>query len=88
VRREGDVSRVIWIPGRPGTARTMQAVHLVAPAAAPDIPLDYEEALHSELQLHTHVPESRSTVKNALLLARRLQRAAAATVTQAERNVP
>jgi hypothetical protein len=88
VRGEGDVSRVIWIPARPGTAKTTQAVHLVAPAAVPDIPLDYEEALHSELRLHTHVPESRRTVNNALLLARRLQRAAAAIATQAERKVP
>jgi len=57
-------------------------------AVAPDIALDYEESLHPELRLHTHAPDFRSTVEDVLLLARRLHRAAAATVTQAERNVP
>ncbi len=33
-------------------------------------------------------PDFRSTVEDVLLLARRLHRAAAATVTQAGRNVP
>jgi len=59
-----------------------------AVAAAPDIALDYEESLHPELRLHTHTPDLRSTVEDVLLLARRLHRAAAATVTPAERNVP
>jgi adenylylsulfate kinase len=57
-------------------------------AAAPDIVLDYEESLRPELRLHTHTPDFRSTVEDVLLLARRLHRAAAATVTRAERNVP
>lgn len=57
-------------------------------ASAPDVALDYEESLHPELQLHTHAPDFRSTVEDVLLLARRLHRAAAATVTQAGRNVP
>ena len=57
-------------------------------AAAPDIALDYEESLHPELRLHTHTPDFRSTVEDVLLLARRLHRAAAVTVTQAERTVP
>jgi hypothetical protein len=57
-------------------------------AVAPGIALDYEESLHPELRLHTHAPDFRSTVEDVLLLARRLHRAAAATVTPAGRNVP
>ncbi|MDO8478857.1 MAG: adenylyl-sulfate kinase [Candidatus Rokubacteria bacterium] len=68
---------------RVGGARGSAAVE-----AAPDIALDYEESLHPELQLHTHAPDFRSTVEDVLLLARRHHRAAAATVTQAGRNVP
>ncbi len=50
--------------------------------------LDYEESLHPELRLHTRAPDFRSTVDDVLLLARRLQRAAAAAhVTPAGRNV-
>ena len=42
----------------------------------------------TELRLHTHAPDFRSTVDDVLLLARRLQRAAAAAhVTPAGRNV-
>ena len=79
------MSWAIRITGRPGSGKTTRAVHV---AAAPDIALDYEESLHPELRLHTHAPDFRSTVENELLLARRLHRAAAATVTQAEGNVP
>lgn len=56
-------------------------------AAAPDIALEYEESLHPELRLHTHAPDFRSTVEDVLLLARRLQRAAAAPVTPAGRYI-
>lgn len=55
-------------------------------AAAPDIALDYEESLHAELRLHTHAPELLNTLEEALLLARRLHRAATATITQSERT--
>ena len=79
------MSWAIWITGRPGSGKTTLAVHV---AEAPDIALDYEESLHPELRLHTHAPDFRSTVEDVLLLARRLHRAAAATVTQAGRNVP
>jgi adenylylsulfate kinase len=54
-------------------------------AAAPDIALDYEESLHAELRLHTHVPDLLTTVEEVLLLARRLHRAATATATPSER---
>jgi adenylylsulfate kinase len=57
-------------------------------AAAPDIVLDYEESLNPELRLHTHAPDSRSTVEDVLLLARRLHLEAAATMTPAGRNAP
>jgi len=80
------MSWAIWITGRrPGSGKTTPAVHV---AEAPDIALDHEESLHPELRLHTHAPAFRSAVENVLLLARRLDRAAAATVTQAERDVP
>ncbi len=68
------MSWAIWITGRPGSGKTTLAVH--------------EESLRPEFRLHTHVPDFRSTVEDVLLLARRLHRAAAATVTQAGRNVP
>lgn len=55
---------------------------------APDIVLDYEESLHPELRLHTHVPDLQSTVEAVLFLARRLHRAAAAPVTHSERATP
>ena len=69
------MSWAIWITGRPGSGKTTPAVHVA-------------ESLHPELRLHTHAPDFRSTVEDVLLLARRLHRAAAATVTQAGRNVP
>jgi len=68
------MSRAIWITGRPGSGQTTPAVH--------------EESLHAGLRLHTPAPDFRSTVEGVLLLARRLHRDAAATVTQAERDVP
>jgi broad-specificity NMP kinase len=68
------MSWAIWITGRPGSGKTTLAVH--------------EESLHPELRLQTHAPDFGNTVADVLLLARRLHRAAAATVTQAERNVP
>jgi adenylylsulfate kinase len=58
-----------------------------AGGAAPDIVLHYEEPLNPELRLYTHAPDFRSTVDDVLLLACRLQRAAAAHVTPAGRNV-
>jgi len=78
------VEREQAVRWRVGGARGSAA----AVEAAPDIALDYEESLHPELRLHTHAPDFRSTVEDVLLLARRLHRAAAATVTQAGRNVP
>ena len=56
-----------------------------APEAAPDLALDYEESLHPELRLHTHVPGLVSAVEEVLRLAARLHRAAAASVTPSER---
>lgn len=56
--------------------------------AAPAIALDYEASFPPELRLRTRAPDFRSAVEDALLLARRLHRAAAATVTHAEREVP
>ena len=55
---------------------------------SPDIALDYEESLHPELRLHTHLPDLPSTVEAVLFLARRLHRAAAAPVTHSERAIP
>ena len=68
------MSWAIWITGRPGSGKTTLAVD--------------EESLHPELRLHTHAPDFRSTVEDVLLLARRLHSAAAASLTQAGRNVP
>ena len=68
------MSRAIWITGRPGSGKTTPAVH--------------EESLDPEIRLHSHATDFRSAVEDALLLAGRLPRAAAATVTHAERNVP
>ena len=53
--------------------------------AAPDLALDYEESLHPELRLHTHVPGLLHAVEEVLRLARRLHRAAVASVTHTER---
>jgi adenylylsulfate kinase len=53
--------------------------------AAPDMALGYEESLHPELRLHTHVPGLLNAVEEVLSLARRLHRAAAAPVTPRER---
>jgi len=60
---------------------------LGAAGAVPDIVVDYEESLHPELRLHTHVPDLMSTVESVLLLVRRLNRAAAASVTPSERAI-
>ncbi len=54
---------------------------------APDIVLEYEESLHPDLRLHTHVPDLMSTVDEVLALARRLTRAAG-RVADTERTVP
>jgi adenylylsulfate kinase len=56
-------------------------------ASAPDVALDYEESLHAELRVHTHVPDLLNTVEEVLRLARRLHRAATATVTPSERTL-
>ena len=48
-----------------------------APPAAPELALDYEEALRPELSLHTHGPELMARVEEVVLLARRLQHAVA-----------
>jgi len=56
-------------------------------ASVPDVALDYEESLHAELRLHTHVPDLLNTVEEVLLLARRLHRAATATLTPSERTL-
>ncbi len=53
--------------------------------AAPDIALHYEESLNPELRVHTHVPGLLNAVEEVLRLARRLHRAAAASVTPSER---
>jgi adenylylsulfate kinase len=58
-----------------------------AASMVPDVALDYEESLHAELRLHTHVPDLLNTVEEVLLLARRLHRAATATVTPSERTL-
>jgi len=55
---------------------------------APEIVPDYEESLHPELKVHTHVPDLASTVEAVLFLARRLHRAAAVSVTHSERAIP
>ena len=55
--------------------------------SVPDVALDYEESLHAELRVHTHVPDLLNTVEEVLLLARRLHRAATATVTPSERTL-
>lgn len=47
-----------------------------AGTAAPELVLDYEEALRPELRIHTHGPELMTRVEEVVLLARRLQRAA------------
>ena len=74
------------VQARPVTLKVLDPADAVE--AAPDIALDDEASLHLERRLHTHAPDVRSTVEDVLLLARRLHRAAAATVTQAERKVP
>ena len=55
---------------------------------APDIALGYEESLRPELRLHTHGPDLLRTVEEVLLLARRLDRAATASVIPTRRNMP
>jgi len=56
-------------------------------STAPDIVIDYEESLHPELRLHTHLPDLPSTIEAVLFMARRLDRAAAAPVTHSKRAI-
>jgi uridine kinase len=70
---------------------TVKVLDLAATAPrrawAPDVALDYEESLHAEVRLHTHVPDLLNTVEEVLLLVRRLHHAATATVTPSERTL-
>jgi adenylylsulfate kinase len=53
----------------------------------PDIALGYEESLHPDLRLHTHVPDPTTSVEEVLRLARRLEQAATSRSTKEERTI-
>ena len=59
---------------------------VAAASSAPELALDYEEALCPELRLHTHGPELMTRVEEVVLLARRLHHAAAASPIASGRN--
>jgi adenylylsulfate kinase len=60
-------------------------VTAAAPAREPDVVIDYEESIHPDLVLHTHVQGHWSAVEQVLRLARRLPGAPA---TAGERSSP
>ena len=55
--------------------------------AMPDIVLDYEESLHPDLRLHTHIPDPTTSVEEVLRLAWRLEQAATSRSTEKERSI-
>jgi adenylylsulfate kinase len=73
---------VRWHLGAAGSGDVGQVM------AMPDIALDYEESLHPDLRLHTHVPDPTTSVEEVLRLARRLEQAATSPSTEKERTLP
>ncbi len=65
-----------------GAARSVDAGQ-----AMPDIALDYEESLHPDLRLHTHVADPRTSVEEVLRLARRLEQAVTPRSIEKERTI-
>jgi adenylylsulfate kinase len=72
---------VRWHLGAAGSGDAGQVM------AMPDIALGYEESLHPDLRLHTHVPNPTTSVEEVLRLTRRLEEAATSRSTEKERNI-